>query len=182
MVNIPRYELEFNWAIDDGDLPKIKDLLDKHPELKSDRDSGGLPRVIAAVKSKHEEVFRFCLTLGFDLNTVGVPPYGGTSALLTAIDKDRMDRAKALLEAGASPNVERPLIAAMKSRFSPQRQLEYIKLFLSYGADVNRLYPLYGDETKSFSALDWAPNEEVRKFLLACGALPSKEIKLRKLA
>ncbi len=116
----------------------------------------------------------------YDVNAVGVPPYGTETALQNAIGKDCIERIKLLLDAGASPNVERPVIACMLTKFSPDRQIELLKLLLEHDADLNRLYNLYGDPNNLFSAFDFAPNEKVRNFLSDAGALPSKTLKSRR--
>jgi hypothetical protein len=178
-MQIPKHELEMVWAMDDGELAKIRALYDAHEDLRNSRDSGGLPWLVPAVKAPRTTTLEFVLTLGYDINAVGVPPYGSVTALQIAIGKSDLGRTKILLDAGASPNVERPVLACMSTRFSADRQIEFLSLLLPYGADLNRLYDLYGDTTKCFSALDFAPNAAVRKFLLGHDALPSYEIKAR---
>ncbi len=116
------------------------------------------------------------LSFGYDVNAIGFPPYAGETVLAIAIGRDLMKLVRLLLDAGASPNIERPLITSMSSRLSQKRQLEYLQLLIAHGADVNRLYDVYGDKRNQFSALDFAPNEAVRKLLLDHGAKSSKEL------
>lgn len=173
-----KHELEFVWAMDDGEIDKIRSLHQTYEELRQNRDSGGLPWLVPAVKAPNLEVLKFVLTLGYDINTVGVPPFGGTSALQIAIGRNCLERTAILLNAGASPNVDRPILACMTTRFPPERQVEFLQLLLKFDADLNRLYDIYGNTTKLFSALDFAPPDEiVRCFLLERGALSSQAIR-----
>jgi uncharacterized UBP type Zn finger protein len=73
-----------------------------------------------------------------------------------AVSKDRIDVVKWLLDHGADPNIGRPLVAAINYEKSPDLQLKMLTLLLDGGASINQTYPLFGDETKSFSVLDWA--------------------------
>ncbi len=170
-------EKEFIWAIDDGELDKIRLLHSTHADLRSDLALHGRPWLVYAVKSSHVAVLKSMLMLGFNVNAVGVPPYATETALQNAIGRNCIERVKLLLNAGASPNVQRPVIACLSTRFPPDRQIELLKVLLEYDADLNRLYDLYGNPNDQFSAFDFAPNERVRNFLGAAGALPSKMLK-----
>jgi hypothetical protein len=91
-----------------------------------------------------------------------------------AVSKDRIDVVKWLLDHGADPNIGRPLVAAINYEKSPDLQLKMLTLLLDGGASINQTYPLFGDETKSFSVLDWAClyriSEDVISYLKSRGA------------
>lgn len=180
MTKLPsKQELEFIWAMTDGKISSLQVLFDAYEELRSDLDSGGRPRLAEAVTAPNIEVLKYLLTLGYNVNAVGVPPYGGVTALQIAIGRNCLERTELLLRAGACPNVGRPVLASMLTRFSPERQIEFLQLMIAHQADLNRLYSLHGDTNKSFSALDFAPNEKVRAFLANAGALAGDVLRAR---
>jgi len=56
--------------------------------------------------------------------------------------------------------------------------MQLIKLLVEHGADVNRLYDLYGDKDNQFTALDWAKDSpDIADYLRAHGAKTSAELK-----
>jgi hypothetical protein len=77
-------------------------------------------------------------------------------ALDRAISKDRIDVVKWLLDNGADPNLGRPIIGAINHGKPANVQLEMLKLLLGAGADVNKTFDLFGDESQRFTVLDWA--------------------------
>jgi hypothetical protein len=92
-----------------------------------------------------------------------------------AVSKDRIDVIKWLLDHGADPNIGRPLVAAINHEKSSDLQLAMLTLLLDGGASINQTYPLFGDETKRFSVLDWAClyriSEDVISYLKSRGAI-----------
>jgi hypothetical protein len=92
-----------------------------------------------------------------------------------AVRKDRIDAIKWLLDHGADPNIGRPLVAAINDEKSSDLQLAMLTLLIDGGANINQTYPLFGDETKRFSVLDWARlyriSEDVISFLQSRGAI-----------
>jgi ankyrin repeat protein len=92
-----------------------------------------------------------------------------------AVSKDRIDVIKWLLDHGADPSIGRPLVAAINHEKSSDLQLAMLTLLLDGGASINQTYPLFGDETKRFSVLDWAClyriSEDVINYLKSRGAI-----------
>ena len=92
-----------------------------------------------------------------------------------AVSKDRIDAIKWLLDHGADPNIGRPLVAAINHEKPSNLQLAMLTLLLDGGASINQTYPLFGDETKCFSVLDWAClyriSEDVISYLKSRGAI-----------
>lgn len=173
------HELELIRAVDRGDLEKVKDLFAQYPELKTDLISSGRPWLTEFVKGPSDAVFEFGIAIGLNVNAIGVPPYRDETALEMAVYRDNLERVQRLLEAGANPNLGRPMISCLADKSTPQRQIEYLQRFIQRGAEVNRLYDIYGDASSTFSVLDVATHPEVRMFLISQGALISKEIKRR---
>ncbi len=56
----------------------------------------------------------------------------------------------------------------MSSRLSQKRQLEYLQLLIAHGADVNRLYDVYGD--KSTSSQRWI-SHQMKRFENFCSIM-----------
>lgn len=73
-----------------------------------------------------------------------------------AINQDRIDVLEWLLQHGADPNLGRPIVGAINHRKSPEVQLQMLELLLNGGANINKAFPLFGDEQNSFTVLDWA--------------------------
>ncbi len=173
-------ELKYIWAIEDGDVVAIQELNRAHPELRFDNiggDENCETWLGFAANKENLASLNALLALGNSINShCGL---GGDTCLVIAIDRNNLPFATSLLELGASPNIGRPLIASMSSELSQERQLEFTQLLINHGADVNRLYDVYGDKNNQFSALDFAPNEAVRKLLLDHGAKSSKELLAR---
>lgn len=92
-----------------------------------------------------------------------------------AVSNDRIEAIRWLISHGADPNIGRPLVAAINHEKSPDLQLAMLTLLLDGGANINQTYPLFGDETKRFSVLDWALlygiSEEVIRYLKSRGAI-----------
>lgn len=91
-----------------------------------------------------------------------------------AVSNERIDVVQWLLERGADPNIGRPTVAAVHYQKSSDNQIAMLALLLDGGADVNRTFPLFGDESKRFCVLDWAMlykiSPEVIEFLKHRGA------------
>lgn len=92
-----------------------------------------------------------------------------------AVGQDRIDALGWLLRNGADPNLGRPIIGAINHSKSPELQLEMLELLLNGGADINKAFPLFGDEQNSFTVLDWAVtyrlSPKVIEYLKSRGAL-----------
>ena len=92
-----------------------------------------------------------------------------------AVDKDRIDALRWLLQNGADPNLGRPIIGAINHSKSPEMQLQMLELLLNGGADINKAFLLFGDEQNSFTVLDWAVtyglSPKVIEYLKSRGAL-----------
>jgi hypothetical protein len=104
-------------------------------------------------------------------------PEEGTP-LINAIGAGKWEMARFLLGCGANPNLSRPFIAAIN--VEPEESgLKFVKLLAEHGADVNRIFPWYGDDRISFSPLSWAEasgKTKIAAFLRSKGAvMPEKK-------
>lgn len=123
-------------------------------------------------------LINYLVKLGVDINsTAGL---GGSTPLDQAICADELnDRnqlIKYLLELGANPNISRSLIAALNPRRGDEDvSLELVRLLVEEGgADVNRVYDVYGDPNNTFTAVEWAEvfgRPKIAAYLRSQGAI-----------
>jgi hypothetical protein len=177
MSEIEDLHRRYYWAIEDGDIGEVLNLFQKHGSLRQNNrelDPKKETWISVAIELQQMAILKKFISIGYDVNALELP--GGVTPLERAIGKALPEYFSVLLTSGANPNLGRPLIAAMGSKHSPEQSCWYISELIKHGADVNRLYELYGDKNALFSALDWAPNEQVRQLLLKHGAKSSKEL------
>ncbi|MEZ5942444.1 MAG: ankyrin repeat domain-containing protein [Planctomycetaceae bacterium] len=159
-------------AIFEGDLQRVRAIVAASPEeLHREFLIGNW--AFDAARDGKTDIVKFLLKSGLDVNYQSQA--GRSTVLCAAIDFDHYETAEAILKLGADPNLERPLIAAIRRR-SPELRLRLVQLLVEHGADVNRLYDVYGDTSNLFSALDWVEDDACRKYLLEAGAKTSKQL------
>lgn len=114
------------------------------------------------------------LDIGYNIDSLDMPEHN--SALASAIDFNHFEIVKLLLQRGANPNLGRPTIGMINSPHR-DRQREIIGLLVEHGADINRLYEIYGDKNHLMSALDFAGgNEDLSEYLASIGAKSSEQL------
>ncbi len=119
------------------------------------------------------DVIQLLSRRGVNMNT----GLAGTTALMLAAEKGQVEAARALLDAGASPNPAgrspepSPLVAALKGIPEPRRRLEMVRLLVSRGAKVN-LPPRYEEPSPLYLALvaPESPDLEAARLMIAHGA------------
>ncbi len=163
-------------AIESGQIEEVLSLCAENPWLVSDHT--WLRRrntwiAIPAIRG-NVEMMKTLLELGFNANALSGKEQ--STALDTAVGFDHLELTKFLLENGADPNLSRPIIGALNERKPPEMQLAFLQTLVEGGGDVNRLYDLYGDSSKKFTALDWAKDPKVIAFLTSVGAKTSAEV------
>jgi hypothetical protein len=159
-------------AIQSGDANLVRELLNEQPDYKG-YEEYIISWLHDAVEHGTLEVVKALVDLGMDINKIDQP--AERSPLIEAIRKERLDVAKFLLSRGADPDLGRPLIAAINRKESGLA-LEFVKLLVEQGADLNRFFPWYGEEKVGFSPLGWAvANEktEIVDYLRSKGAVLS---------
>ena len=130
--------------------------------------------LIRAVKNGHLDVVQILIAAGANVNVVDSDR---RTALDHAICFDRPDIVRALLDHGADVSAgRRTLIGALGSSIPPERQLEYVKLLVEHGIDINELHTLYGDENVKFTAMDWTSNPSILDYLRKHGGRTRKEM------
>lgn len=110
------------------------------------------------------------------------PPIGGSGfpPLAQAVFMGRLDYLEFVLSLGSDPNKglvdHRVTLIALSSQHPLQKHLELLAPLIQHGVDLNCLFPLFGDKSKSFTVLDQASDEGVRSFLREHGAKTAKEL------
>jgi hypothetical protein len=107
-----------------------------------------------------------------------------STALDDAIGGSRDHRSKGehlrvveyLLSQGGDPNIGRPIISAINHEDSALA-LQFVKLLVEHGADVNKPFDSYRRQNMMFTALDWAAGKpEIAAYLKEHGAKPAHEL------
>ena len=98
-----------------------------------------------------------------------------TCSLWLAIKKGDLEIVEWLLENGAAPNRSSALVAAihLDDTESKSRTLE---LLFRYGANANRVFRLYGDETQKYTILDCETDPDIIQLLRSHNAKAYKDL------
>jgi ankyrin repeat protein len=148
------------WAAAEGNVEAVDLLIEAKADYRTPLKSGFTPLFFAVREGRKEVVLRL-LDAGLDVNEpmkierkTGKGPRSGTTPLLLAVENGHFELAATLLERGADPNEKRtgftPLHAITWVR-KPLRgdgdpppigsgtmsSLEFVKLLVKHGADVN---------------------------------------------
>lgn len=162
-------------AIYECQIDEIKSLCNKYPWLVADHLLGEDHKagIVVAAETRNPAVVQAMLDIGFNIDAADMPQE--RSVLVTAIEELDSTMVRFLLSKGANPNVGRPLVTAM-NRDDNDLALSFVKLLVEHGADVNKLYELYGDKDDLFTALDWATDPSIIEYLKQHGAKHAAEI------
>lgn len=168
-------------SIKNNKLEIIKEILATHPELINATMYGwkyGNNLLMESVKSKRKEICIYLIECGIDVNLVKNDG-SFTTALQYSSGKFReeagsVEMAKELLSRGAwvdgdSRGITTPLVSSAQNG-----EIEIVKVFLEYGADINRLHRQF-NETALDLAKGWAGDTETIELLESNGALHSQE-------
>ncbi len=166
---------ELFLAIERGQTEIVRATCASHPWLISDYNSTGKQTWIDVAAGKENVgMMATLLDLGFNIDALRLPEE--STALSKAIMRNNFEMAKFLLRRGANPSLGRSLLAAINCK-DEARRMEYVRLLVEHGVDVNQLFPLYGDQDNLFTAIDIATGKpEVVNFLLSHGAKSSAEL------
>lgn len=167
-------------AIVDQDLAEVRRLVQEHPWLVTDRvpesDDTWLQ---TACRRKNPALV--CLMLDLEFSPSPQPGKSGSYPLSVSITLKQKEITEMLLERGANPNIERPIIAAIN--LHPVEEAgKYVKILVEHGCDLNRVYDLYGDKDNGFTALDWAKEKPaIAEYIRSKGGLSVVEVRSGKL-
>jgi hypothetical protein len=139
-------------AIRARDVQTVHRILSEHPEI---RDAPAVMNtwLEQAAKAGSTEMVQALLSLGFPINAVaGIEE---STALTCAVDAGDVEMVRYLLDRGADPNLDRPLIAAISLR-DEAIGLQIAQILVRAGADVNTQFPWFGDARRGYTPLAWA--------------------------
>jgi ankyrin repeat protein len=164
--------LQLTAALEAGDMATVTRLLGEHPEIRDDPDNRTY-WLFSAAEDGRIDALKTLLAAGMDVNHCDKPD----TPLGRAVDRSQYEAASFLLSRGADPNLGRPIIGAI-NRQPESVALRLVKLLVEHGAEVNKLFELYGDKNKLFTALDWASSKPaIAVYLKALGAKTAKELR-----
>lgn len=135
-------------AIQGGDVASVRRLLTSHPDVDNI-----FCWLHDAAASGHIRIVELLLSMGYDINHTVHPEE--STPVSRAVHNGHVDMVRYLLDHEANPNIGRLLIGAINEEPGTVG-LELVKLLVEHGADVNRVFPWFGDETVAFSPLGWA--------------------------
>ena len=164
---------QFDKALEDNDLNKCRELLDKYPGLLTASGASSPSLLNDVVEAGKIEFIPMFLDRGFSLaeNPNGKKIFLVHSALMA----EQFEMARWLLENGCDPNRVRLLIGAINRQ---EKALDWVKLFVEHGADVNWCVRIAGPEEKWATPLDWARRsrkQNIVDYLLSRGAVTAED-------
>lgn len=169
----PGLERQLSRAIAWSDVAEVKRLCSCGYGFGQETPSG-IPFLIKAIDEGSLEIVKVLIDSGFDINVLQLP--ANLTPLSSAIMGERDDIVEYLLTRGADPNIGRPIIGAINSS-NIDRKLYYLQLLVKHGADLNKVFDLFGSMENQFTVLDWAKDEQVRSYLINNGAKRLGEIR-----
>ncbi|MCZ2341025.1 MAG: hypothetical protein LC104_04420 [Bacteroidales bacterium] len=120
----------------------------------------------------------YLIGIGFDINLVsGIEQATAINNAVCATDiLDRATFVRELLNRGANPNISRTILSALNPRHGEEDEgLELVRILVEEGgADVNRVYDVYGDPNNTFTAVEWAEafgRPKIAAYLRSQGAI-----------
>jgi len=154
---------EIHEAARQGNLEKVRTLVDKDPALVAARDKGGETPLHWAAFSGNVDLVRFLLEKGAEVDAKNIR--GLTPLAFTAL-QGRIQAAGLLIERGADVNVRNPLNMTPLIIAAEQGAVQLVEKLIAAGADV-------GIESRIGTALHRAAfkgQTEVIRVLLKAGA------------
>ena len=169
---------EIYWAFIAKDESKVSRLLREHSELFFHSDSHIRTWLHQASKYGMFAVCDYLLENGHGINhAYGIEQWTPLDTAITNGQlKNRPNVIISLLERGADPNISRPIIAAINPSIGPEDEsLELVRILVEEGgADVNRVYDIYGNPDNTFTALEFAQSHgrsKIVEYLKSKGAI-----------
>jgi uncharacterized protein len=160
--------LELHEAVAAGNLNRVKQMVEAEPRLAKGYSPDGFPVLALAAAFGHEDVARYLLGKGAELNAAATNATGYT-ALTGAVAAGHTSVAKWLAENGADVNYRyakgySPLLTA-----AANGRLEIVKMLLAHGAD---LHARTDDGKDALAFAQERGHNEVAKYLLELELTP----------
>jgi hypothetical protein len=132
-IIIPLKGQDIFKAINDGDLEKVKSMLEKDKELLEAKDSGGWDLLHLSAFRGHEKIVKYLLSLGMNVNSEN---QRGFTPLLLAAFQGHQDVVELLLDHGADINKKDQRGAIPLKYIVDQGNTKMADFLLSKGASV----------------------------------------------
>ncbi|QDU98509.1 ankyrin repeat domain-containing protein [Lignipirellula cremea] len=148
-------ENAFYDCLEEGDVVRLRGMIDDHPDITSKfrSDPTALKRALINEATAFATI-RLLVENGFDVNLFKKK---SLSPLSTAVSNELYEVTEYLLKHGARTDLDRVLITAINCREHSSRK-KFVELLLRHAVDVNQVHQLY-DTDAYFSALDWAKSD-----------------------
>lgn len=174
--------VDFNLAIERGDYANVQSMINECPDILNCKISDSKSWLATASGLGHLNIVNLLIDKGCDINSYQKIGTAKSSSLSMAINGLKFETAHFLLKKGANPNLDfdRAIISAVSVSVSSEQRMKMVKMLVEHGADVNRLYDLFGDWDRAFTVLDWTSDPEVKVFLRSQGAKTAAELKAEK--
>ena len=171
-------EKELYSAYKDNDAIQLRKLCDG-AELTTFEDSQRIRhRLFTAMEQAADiELLRVLIDSGVDPLAV---PNGAKYLLLLAMKRQRIDYLEFLLNLGVDPNSDvdrqRATLEAVNDKFSPELQIQFLKLLTDHGAHLKHQYSWFGNKDNLFTVMDHTTNNGVKAYLRSVGAKTNVEL------
>ena len=177
--NLEQLDEDLLWTFNDNDLGDLIRLCTAYPELKRDSFPVRGGSVLEyAVGSERTEMIKWMLDNGFTAN----PEECDSTPLEEAIRKGNLSICELLLRHGADVNIARPMITAL-NRKDDLVALEFASKLMQHGCNINKIYDLYGDIERGFTALDFASERpKLAEYIRSNGGLSAVEVRAGKVS
>lgn len=134
IFSVSLYASEIHEAAKNGNLEKVKALLEDNPELLNEKDSQGFTPLHSAVTNGRIHIIRFLIEKGADIE---IKNNNGLSPLFTALDRGRDPAAHLLIEKGADVNVKGFRNRTLLHTAARTGNIRVARLLVNHGAEIN---------------------------------------------
>jgi len=138
-------------AIEREDVNKVRQLLEKHPELMKSADRQGMLPLTLAIHVGNAEIIDIILSGGTDINYLDE---SGLSPLYNAVISDRIDIVRMLLYSGAEVDFRSRGGSTVLFEASSLGDAEIVSMLISKGADGEEKAEKPFETVKKSSILD----------------------------
>ena len=156
------YAQDIFEAIRNGDIAKVKELVEKDPQLLKAKNVNQSAPLHVAVDVNNEPITRYLIEKGADLNA-----FNRTNATPLFYAK-KVEIAKLLIEKGADINAQNSSFITPLLKASSEGRFEIVKLLIERGVDIRWESP-NGSQTALSFALSFKQNR-IADYLIDQGA------------
>ena len=169
---------ELNGYMAVGDIPSCVRCIEENPLVLEFSNSFNKSWFHEAARYGYVDMFDFLISKGQDINfAYGVEKMTPLDAALMANDlQNKYEVTHELIKRGASANKSRALLTPINTSKGPEDEvIKLVQLLVEEGgADVNRVYDIYGNPDNTFTALEFAESHgrsKIVEYLKSKGAI-----------